>query len=70
MCVLPGLSGLELQSQRVADLAACAPNRLYELEPSDIEAGVQAMKAGAVDFLTKPVNDKPTHRSDRAGASV
>jgi len=52
---LPGLSGLELQ----AALAGSPRARpiVFMTGTGDIKAGVQAIKAGAVDFLTKPVDE-------------
>jgi len=52
---LPGLSGLELQ----AALAGSPRARpiVFMTGSTDIQAGVQAIKAGAVDFLTKPVDE-------------
>src|SRR5262245_22488830 len=49
---LPGLSGLELQQQLVK---AGRPNAIIFLTGhGDIPTSVRAMKAGAVEFLTKP----------------
>jgi FixJ family two-component response regulator len=48
---MPGLNGLELQ-ERIGD--ACPV--VFLSGNADIAASVQAMKAGAVDFLTKPVD--------------
>lgn len=48
---MPGLNGLELQ-QRIGE--ACPV--VFLSGNADIAASVQAMKAGAVDFLTKPVD--------------
>ena len=50
---LPGLSGIELQAALAKDGAA--PPIVFLTGRGDIEMGVRAMKAGAVDFLTKPV---------------
>ena len=52
---MPGLTGLDLQ-QVLADQGS--PLRLVFLTGrGDVGSSVQAMKHGAVDFLTKPVND-------------
>lgn len=53
---MPGGSGLDLQQQ----LAASGRTKpvVFLTGHGDIEMGVQAMKAGAVDFLTKPVRDQ------------
>ena len=48
---MPGLNGLELQ-QRIGD--ACPV--VFLSGNADVPASVQAMKAGAIDFLTKPVD--------------
>ena len=53
---LPGSSGLELQSKLVA-----MGNRMpiiFMTGHGDIPMSVQAMKAGALDFLTKPFRDQ------------
>ena len=49
---LPGLNGLELQ-QRIAGDRASMPI-IFITGHGDIPTTVQAMKAGAVEFLTKP----------------
>jgi len=48
---MPELDGLALQ----AELAACARPVIFLSGRSDVSSSVQAMKAGAVDFLVKPV---------------
>lgn len=50
---LPGISGLELQ-RRLAD--DTSPAIIFITGRGDIPSTVQAMKGGAVEFLTKPVN--------------
>ena len=52
---LPGLSGLEFQRDLVR-LGVEIP-LIFLAGHSDIPTAVQAMKAGAVDFLTKPVRE-------------
>jgi FixJ family two-component response regulator len=52
---LPGLSGLELQ-KRVAVERPYIPT-VFLSAKSDIPTAVEAMKAGAVEFLTKPFRD-------------
>ena len=53
---LPGLSGIDLQRE------LAAANRLYSIifitGQGDIPTTVRAMKAGAVEFLTKPFRDE------------
>ena len=53
---MPGVSGLDLQQQ----LAASGDIKpiIFLTAHGDIPMSVQAMKAGAVDFLTKPVRDQ------------
>ena len=53
---LPGLSGLDLQ-KRMADAGLETPI-VFLTGHGDIPASVKAMKAGAVEFLTKPVNEE------------
>jgi FixJ family two-component response regulator len=52
---LPGLNGLDLQ-RIVADERADMPI-IFITGHGDVPMTVQAMKAGAVEFLTKPFND-------------
>jgi FixJ family two-component response regulator len=51
---MPGMNGLELQ-QRLA-LMGCRRPIVFLTGKGSIPTTVQAMKAGAVDFLTKPVD--------------
>jgi len=53
---MPGLSGLELQ-KRVANDRADMPI-IFITGHGDIPMTVEAMKAGAVEFLTKPFSDE------------
>src|SRR5579863_2881428 len=53
---LPGCSGLQLQ-ERIADERAEMPI-IFITGHGDVPQTVQAMKAGAVEFLTKPFNDE------------
>lgn len=53
---LPGVSGLDFQHQLAA--AGNAKPIVFLTAHGDIPMSVQAMKAGAVDFLTKPVRDQ------------
>src|SRR4051812_21465890 len=52
---MPGLSGLELQQALVH--AADRRPVVFISGRSSVEASVRAMKAGAVDFLTKPFDE-------------
>jgi FixJ family two-component response regulator len=53
---MPGLSGLDLQ-HLLASKGILTPI-VFLTGHGDIAMSVQAMKAGAVDFLTKPVRDQ------------
>ncbi len=53
---LPGLSGLDLQ-KRMADAGMEIPI-IFITGHGDIPMTVRAMKAGAVEFLTKPFRDQ------------
>ena len=53
---LPGLSGLDLQ-QELADRDIQIPI-IFVTGHADVPMSVQAMKAGAVEFLTKPFRDQ------------
>ena len=53
---MPGLSGLDLQ-QHLASRGDSKPV-IFLTAHGDIQMTVQAMKACAVDFLTKPVRDQ------------
>ncbi len=52
---MPGIDGLELQRQLLNDGSCRAI--VFISGQGDIPRSVQAMKAGAVDFLTKPFED-------------
>jgi FixJ family two-component response regulator len=52
---MPGLNGLELQQALIA--GGHELPIVFLTGHGDIPMSVQAMKRGAVDFLTKPVND-------------
>ena len=62
--VMPGLSGLELQ-RRLADSGDPCPVVFLSGE-ADVPSSVEAMKSGAVDFLTKPVVREKLLESVRA----
>jgi FixJ family two-component response regulator len=53
---LPGISGLDLQSQ-LAEAGIHVPI-IFMTGHGDIPMSVKAMKAGAIDFLTKPFRDQ------------
>jgi len=50
---LPGLSGLELQTEMETDIPI-----IFVTGHGDIPMSVRAMKAGAVEFLTKPIREQ------------
>jgi FixJ family two-component response regulator len=52
---MPGINGLELQ--RALEQQASPLPIIFLTGRGDIATSVQAMKHGATDFLTKPVND-------------
>jgi FixJ family two-component response regulator len=58
---LPGLSGLDLQ-KRMAAINLEIPI-VFLTGHGDIPASVQAMKAGAIEFLTKPVDEQDLLRA-------
>jgi len=53
---MPGLSGLDFQSQLAA--SGIPASIIFLTGHGDIPMTVQAMKSGAVEFLTKPVRDQ------------
>ncbi len=53
---MPGLSGLDFQSRLTA--SGISASIIFLTGHGDIPMTVQAMKAGAVEFLTKPVRDQ------------
>ncbi len=62
---MPELDGMELQRSLVGR-GICVPI-IFLTGHGDIPMSVRAMKAGAVDFLTKPVNDTELLRAVRQG---
>jgi FixJ family two-component response regulator len=52
---MPGFSGLELQNVLAA--RGDVPPIIFLTGHADVQESVQAMKHGAVEFLTKPVDD-------------
>src|SRR5579859_1811381 len=53
---MPGLNGLELQKRVVAERHDMPV--IFVTGHGDIPTTVKAMKAGAVEFLTKPISDE------------
>jgi len=64
---LPGLDGLALQ-RRLAEHGLSLPI-IFLTGHGDIPMSVQAVKAGAVDFLTKPVRSEVLLAAVRAGVA-
>ena len=62
---LPGLNGLDLQTQIARDRADLPI--IFITGAGDVPTTVKAMKAGAVEFLTKPFSDFGIIECDRAG---
>ncbi|HYO83091.1 MAG TPA: response regulator [Bryobacteraceae bacterium] len=52
---MPGMSGLELQS--VLNAARCSVPTIFITAHGDEQAKAQALRAGAVAFVTKPFDD-------------
>jgi FixJ family two-component response regulator len=52
---MPGLNGLELQAHLLEKGVVCGI--VFLTGHGDLESGVAAMKQGAVDFLTKPIDE-------------
>jgi FixJ family two-component response regulator len=70
---LPGLNGLELQRQVAVDRPGMPI--IFITGYGDVPMTVQAMKAGAVEFLTKPFSDTMLLSAiqdamDRSGAAL
>jgi FixJ family two-component response regulator len=61
---MPELDGMDLQ-RRLTDAGVLVPI-VFLTGKGDIPMSVRAIKAGAVDFLTKPVNDADLLRAVRA----
>ena len=61
---MPGLSGLKLQ-KALADRGG-APPIIFLSGHADVATSVEAMKAGAVEFLTKPVDADALVRAVRS----
>jgi FixJ family two-component response regulator len=61
---MPGMSGLELQAQLNAD--HCRIPTIFITAHGDAKMRMQAMRAGAVEFLAKPFDDEALLESVRA----
>src|SRR3954469_19448129 len=64
---LPDINGLDLQSQAVS---SDHPQIVFITGHGDIPSSVRAMKAGAVDFLTKPFNEADLMRAVQAALAL
>ena len=61
---MPGMSGLELQAQLNGD--HCRIPTIFITAHGDAKMRMQAMRAGAVEFLAKPFDDEALLESVRA----
>jgi FixJ family two-component response regulator len=61
---MPGMSGLELQTHLNAD--NCRIPTIFITAHGDAKMRMQAMRAGAVEFLAKPFDDEALLESVRA----
>ncbi len=61
---MPGMSGLELQAQLNAE--RCRIPIIFITAHGDAKMRMQALRAGAVEFLAKPFDDKALLESVRA----
>src|SRR5271167_4993585 len=64
---LPGISGLELQRE-LADRDA--PPIVFITGHGDVPSSVRAMKAGAIEFLSKPFDDEELLQAIEAAISM
>jgi FixJ family two-component response regulator len=63
---LPDISGLELQQE----LARQAPPIVFITGHGDVRSSVRAMKAGAIEFLSKPFGDEELLRAIDAAVAL
>ena len=61
---MPGMSGLELQAQLTAD--HCRIPTIFITAHGDAKMRMQALRAGAVEFMAKPFDDEVLLESVRA----
>src|SRR5712671_4909762 len=61
---MPGMSGLELQAQLNAD--RCRIPNIFLTAHGDAKMRMQALRAGAVEFMAKPFDDEVLLESVRA----
>jgi FixJ family two-component response regulator len=65
---MPGMSGLELQAQLNA--AHCRIPIIFITAHGDAKMRMQALRAGAVEFLAKPFDDEVLLESVRAALAL
>ncbi len=63
---LPDINGLELQQE----LAANGPPIVFITGHGDVRSSVRAMKAGAIEFLSKPFGDEELLRAIEAAVAL
>ena len=61
---MPWMYGLELQAKRSAENCSCPP--IFITAHGDTKMRMQALRAGAVEFLAKPFDDEALLGSVRA----
>jgi FixJ family two-component response regulator len=61
---MPGMSGLELQAKLNAE--RCRITTIFITAHGDAQMRMQALRAGAVEFLTKPFDDEALLKTVRA----
>ena len=61
---MPGMSGLELQAKLNAE--HCRIPTIFITAHGDAQMRMQALRAGAVEFLTKPFDDEALLKTVRA----
>jgi FixJ family two-component response regulator len=61
---MPGMSGLELQAKLNAEL--CRIRIIFITAHSDAKMRMQALRAGALEFLSKPFDDEALLENVRA----
>ena len=64
---LPGVSGLELQQELAA---ADAPPIVFIKGHADVPSSVRAMKAGAIEFLSKPFDEQELLQAIEAAITI
>jgi FixJ family two-component response regulator len=65
---MPGMSGLELQAQLNAE--HCRIPTIFITAHGDTKMRLQALRAGAVEFLSKPFDDEVLLESVRAALEI